>query len=82
MDQEEPIIVEHGDKPPCGWTWLWGRDEPDGTRIDRYAANDGYSYERMIPHGGSYCPEMQGTRPGREPVWTRIGPTRYPATQL
>lgn len=75
MDREEPIVLEHGDKPTSGMTltWLWGRDEPDGTRIDRYTASDGYFYERMVPPGGGYCPELQGTRPGREPVWTRIG---------
>jgi hypothetical protein len=82
MDKEGPIIIEHGDKPTCGWTWLWGRDESDGTRIDRYAANDGYLYERMIPPGGSYCPELQGTVPGREPVWTRIGLIRDSRTQI
>lgn len=47
MDQEDPVVIELGDKPNCGRTWLWGRDEPDGTRIDRYAANDGYLYERI-----------------------------------
>jgi hypothetical protein len=76
MDQEEPVVIEHGDKPMCGMTWLWGKDESDGTRIDRYAANDGYLYERMVPRGGGYCYELRGTVPGREPVWTRIGPTR------
>jgi hypothetical protein len=76
MDEEEPIVIEHGDKPAHGTTlnWLWCRDEPDGTRIDRYSANDGYSYERMIPPGGGYCYELRGTVPGREPVWKRIGP--------
>ena len=75
---QEPIVIEHGDKPTPGMTlnWLWGRDEPDGTRIDRYSTNDGYFYDRMVPTGGGLCPDLQGTVPGREPVWTRIGPIR------
>lgn len=78
MDEKEPIVLELGDKPTPGTTlnWLWGRDEPDGTRIDRYSANDGYLYERMIPPGGGHCYELRGTVPGREPVWTRIGPAQ------
>jgi hypothetical protein len=82
MDKEEPIFIEHGERPTCTATWLWGRDESDGTRIDRYAANDGYLYERMIPPGGGYCPELQGTVPGREPVWKRIGLMRKSDTQI
>ena len=76
MDEEEPLVIEFGDKPTSGTTltWLWGRDDFDGTRTDRYCANDGHVYERMIPPGGGYCHELQGTVPGREPVWTRVPP--------
>jgi hypothetical protein len=70
MDEDEPIVIEYSDKPTSGMTltWLFGRDEFDGTRIDRYCANDGYVYERVVPPGGGYCPELQGTVLGREPV--------------
>jgi hypothetical protein len=46
-------------------TWLRGSDERDGTRIDRYSANDGYFYERMVPRGVGYYVDLQGARPGR-----------------
>src|SRR5258706_469674 len=71
MEGEEPFFVENGEVPRCTVTWEWGRDESDGSRIDRYACADGYLYERMIPRGGGYCPEVQGSVPGREPTWTR-----------
>jgi hypothetical protein len=60
MNQEEPFLVEHGDKPSCTITWEWGRDELNGDRLDRYSGADGFLYERMTPSGGGYCPEIAG----------------------
>ena len=82
MNQEEPLFVENGDKPSCAITWEWGRDEPNGDRIDRYVGADGCLYERMIPSGGGYCPELQGSVPGREPIWTRLGSIQNRSTHF
>lgn len=60
----------------CSLTWAWGRDDPNGTRIDRYIGSDGLQYERIIPKGGPLCPEVQDVMPGCEPYWQLIGPTR------
>jgi hypothetical protein len=73
---EDPVFIQHGDVPSCTVTWEWGRDESDGSRIDRYVGNDGNYYERIIPKGGGYCPEVQGTISGLEPFWQRIGRVR------
>ena len=64
MAEAEPSFTERGDVPACTVTWEWGRDEPDGSRIDRYVGADGFFYERIIPKGGGYCPEVQGAVPG------------------
>ena len=76
MAQEESSTLGLGEIPTCTVTvtWEWGRDEPDGSRIDRYIGADGYIYyEHIIPKGGGYCPEVQDIVPGREPVWNRVG---------
>src|SRR6516225_5044958 len=54
---DEERFLEYGDMP-CSLTWQWGRDNPDGTRIDRYIGSDGVLYERIIPKGGPLCPEF------------------------
>ena len=61
---------------PRSLTWEWGRDDPDGTRIDRYVGSDGFLYERITPKGGPLDPDFQEVAPGCEPVWQRIGPLR------
>ena len=66
------LVAEREEIPPCTVTWEWGRDEPDGSRIDRYVGADGFFYERIIPKGGGLCPEIQGEVPGLEPFWQRI----------
>jgi hypothetical protein len=76
MNSEDRPYLQRGDVPSCTITHEDGWDTPDGRRIDRYAGADGYAYEREIPAGGGFCPELQGTVQGREPVWRRLG--RHP----
>ena len=67
--------MAQADSPSCTVTWELGRDDSDGTRIDRYTGADGFFYER-IPNGGGLCPDLQGEVPSLEPFWQRIGPIR------
>jgi len=68
--------MAQANSPSCTLDWEWGREDPDGTRIDRYTGVDGFFYERIVPQGGGLCPDLQGEVLGLEPFWQRIGPIR------